>query len=466
MSHIDYARGGLCGTFNMTSDLPLLRLARRPEYQENATDASANCDRNDTDDYYSNYTLNVALFYEVYDMLNDENNELTSDDVLTASQHQGGSGTSSPVGIRDQGYTRPQPASDRQSEGTEYPSTASVARDVPMPVEPHTTHDPAVRDGTSVTEDLDGGKKVNRPAVAYHLHIHGMDDFWGADDAHLTYRSDAEMTTFNLMTSFTNQELVIHVDREVRPNLRRQPCEEDPSYSRSSCWRRCFLDFLDCSFDGSSEKPICSPTDMMWFHHLYMEVFSIYPEELFATDIPPCSCPRPCRKHRFSFFIRPGEIESTDDWFYVPVSFRPVQRIVETFVTYSFTDLLADMGGYLGLLLGYSILSIFDDLKTVVRSIFCRWSPKKDVVPADDALSVMESGSLKPCPKSGLSKTARGRLRRCFRIQARNRRTCWGVSLSVPCSTLRNTGKNKKTPLPNNGRLPVFREEPDVPSST
>ncbi|KAF0298233.1 hypothetical protein FJT64_004484 [Amphibalanus amphitrite] len=89
-----------------------------------------------------------------------------------------------------------------------------------------------------------------------------------------------EMTTFNLMTTFTNQELVINVDREVMPNLRRQPCEEDPAYSRRSCWKRCFMDYL--------------------------------------------------------------------------------------------SYLLADMGGYLGLLLGYSILSIFDDLKTLTRTVFCR----------------------------------------------------------------------------------------------
>ena len=66
---------------------------------------------------------------------------------------------------------------------------------------------------------------------------------------------------------------------------------------------------------------------------------------------------------RYNIFSRPYVLESSYTIRYIPLSFSPMVHILETKVTYGITSLLADMGGFLGLLLGYSILSVFDDVK-------------------------------------------------------------------------------------------------------
>ena len=46
-----------------------------------------------------------------------------------------------------------------------------------------------------------------------------------------------------------------------------------------------------------------------------------------------------------------------------------VSRVMVTYITYTFWDLLADMGGYLGILLGSSLLSMFGTLQESVLRV-------------------------------------------------------------------------------------------------
>ena len=223
------------------------------------------------------------------------------------------------------------------------------------------------------------GSITSRPS--YVLFVHKLDDFWGGSDEHFT-ESDWEMETFWISNDTGQQELIINTEREIVPNLSRQPCEEDPNYSRSSCWRDRFLDTLNCSLlegDNNSGKPTCTAADYFYFQYQYN--FYIYGHTFGHLEFPCSSCPRrPCVVDRYTLSTRSAAYNSRGYRLNLHVSFSPVKRTVRTYFTYELIDLLADIGGFVGLLLGYSLYSVFDDLKALVIRLFSR---RAATAPAD-----------------------------------------------------------------------------------
>ena len=216
----------------------------------------------------------------------------------------------------------------------------------------------------------------------YVLYVHKLDDFWGGLDQYFTTSSDSEMSTIWVSTG---QKLVINSERDIMPNLRRQPCEEDPNYSRSTCWRDCFLDTLNCTLlegDNTNGKPICTPADYDWFSRGSLAVADDPPDEPAYR----CSCRRACARERYSISFQPT-VDGSYEWLQYELSFSGVRRTTRTYVTYDIIDLMADIGGFIGLLLGYSLYSVFDDLKALVTRLFVRRaaSAPVDAAPADPA---------------------------------------------------------------------------------
>ena len=205
----------------------------------------------------------------------------------------------------------------------------------------------------------------------YRLHVHRLADFWGAEDIELVSLAGAEMKSVDILGVSPEQEFVIDVEREIIPNLRRRPCAEDPAYSRSTCWRNCFFDSLNCSMvndpTGKSDgKPACRAGILLW----YIKTYRVFAGEKeydigYSGSKQQCSCPRPCVLDRYVILPRASPDYSTREVIHLPLSFKPVVRVLETSVTYDIVDLLAETGGFLGLLLGYSVLSMFDDVKTL-----------------------------------------------------------------------------------------------------
>ena len=212
----------------------------------------------------------------------------------------------------------------------------------------------------------------------YDLHVHKLDDFWGGLDDHFTILSDSEMLTYEIPQTMKHQELVINIERDVRPNMRRKPCEEDPSYSRSTCWRDCFLDSLKCSLlegDNTSGKPTCTAADYSRFIDAYPSYIFFPGDRIVNGKLAfRCSCRPPCVLERYTISARPSLFD-------LAISMSPVVRTTKTYITYDIIDLLADIGGFVGLLLGYSLYSVFDDVKTLVTRLFKRRAASTHVDP-------------------------------------------------------------------------------------
>ena len=208
----------------------------------------------------------------------------------------------------------------------------------------------------------------------YILYVHKLNDFWGGSDEYFTTPFDSEMVEFWIPFDTSQRELVINIERDVMPNLRRQPCEEDPNYSRSTCWRDCFLDWLNCSLlesGNTTGKPTCTAADYRWFKGAYNHF--LY-EQVYTTDKlgVRCSCRRPCTIDRYSLSVRSGLHTSDYHSITLQVNFIPITQTTKTYVSYDIIDLLADIGGFVGLLLGYSLFSVFEDLKSLATRLFRR----------------------------------------------------------------------------------------------
>ncbi|KAF0312340.1 Acid-sensing ion channel 1 [Amphibalanus amphitrite] len=209
----------------------------------------------------------------------------------------------------------------------------------------------------------------------YELLLHGSEEFWGSPVA--------GMDTYQVTNDTTLTEVLVTVDREVRPNLRRAPCEADPAYSVTDCQRRCFFDWLHCRMEEednpNDSRPLCRGGEA--FPYDFFKWLDVYARFSAATGAPNgpnhhCQCPEPCVTDRHGFQLRPSTIPSSAEILRLSVRFEDVRRVMETYVTYAAPDLLADVGGYLGLLLGWSLLSVFSSAQAmahnVCRKVCCR----------------------------------------------------------------------------------------------
>ena len=186
-------------------------------------------------------------------------------------------------------------------------------------------------------------------AASYKVILHGNSEYWGW--------YTLNMTDCIITNETTREELVITIDREVKPNLRRAPCESDPAYNIMTCKRHCYFDRISCRMEEDADddgRPLCMASQAPdYFDSLKYDLRKGF----WQTE--DCPCPEPCTTDRFGFHLRPSFSSSDADYLRLRLSVDDVRRVIETFVTYTVWDMLADMGGYLGLLLGSSLLSLF-----------------------------------------------------------------------------------------------------------
>ena len=231
---------------------------------------------------------------------------------------------------------------------------------------------------------------IEKMKVFYTLYVHRLrEDFWGADELHFTSRSDVSLASKSLPFNGTSS-LEVSVEREIMSNMRRRPCVEDPTYSRAACWRQCFFDSLNCSMVESLEhednRPPCRAADWFWYKYEYRSfTLPIEPYKGMASGYLqrknisyPCQCPQPCLLDRYTISsVEREHTLSSDTLKIIHLSIRPMLRVIETSVTYGSVDLLSDIGGFLGLLLGYSILSAFHGIKTFLSQVLRKGKASK-----------------------------------------------------------------------------------------
>ena len=195
--------------------------------------------------------------------------------------------------------------------------------------------------------------------LTYDLIFHGQSDFIGD-----VYTEDP---TYYMSAAQRGIAITVFTDRHIQDNLRRDPCSDEPNYSKRLCERQCFFDWLNCSLqdDVEASKPRCMASDATWYKEA--EPFSVF--FAAADGLDACPCPKPCVTDSISVSIRTDYYIEDNNLTYVMIHSAATMKVLRTYLSYSFSDLMADTGGFLGLLLGSSLLSMIQLLPRPVSWI-------------------------------------------------------------------------------------------------
>ena len=157
----------------------------------------------------------------------------------------------------------------------------------------------------------------------------------------------------------------ITLTKQKKLNLPRSPCNEDPVYSFTTCVKEQLSQRIGCrlpwdKWSDQSRRTCESENEFKQFEKNYTN-FGLAEFYDILEDV---GCLKPCAYNEFKFVSSsPVEVPELPDavilW---PASKRT--QIEEEVLLYPFTSFLAEFGGALGLFLGFSFLTIWQEIKS------------------------------------------------------------------------------------------------------
>ena len=148
-------------------------------------------------------------------------------------------------------------------------------------------------------------------------------------------------------------------------NLDRSACNEDPAYSFTTCVKETLSQKIGCRlpWDKKSDqnRRLCKSENEFKQFGQYHTTLSLAE---FDDIVETIGCMKPCSYKEFKFVnSNPEEVPSSPGM----VIFWPASKntkIEEEVLLYPFTSFLAEFGGALGLFLGFSFLTIWQEIKS------------------------------------------------------------------------------------------------------
>ena len=147
-------------------------------------------------------------------------------------------------------------------------------------------------------------------------------------------------------------QINVKVNRYRSPNLRRKPCNDTPGYTVSEClslcWYRRETTRLGCAMPWMTinAKPCVFPMKY---------VVTVSSNERLLRN---CRCLPSCLDDRLDITVGESPLMKRDEISYVTIKFQYLADTRITSLSYSGQQLMSNIGGYVGLLLGTSILSL------------------------------------------------------------------------------------------------------------
>ena len=158
----------------------------------------------------------------------------------------------------------------------------------------------------------------------------------------------------------------ITLTKQKKLNLVQRPCEEDPTYSFVSCTKEQLSQRIGCRLPwdrwSEQDRKICnSGTEFKTFEQTYNFLYEAESYEI--EDL--VGCKKPCTYNEFRFVHSSAEVmpairNSVGFW----AASRKTQ-IEEEVLLYPFTSLVAEFGGALGLFLGFSFMTIWQEIRVL-----------------------------------------------------------------------------------------------------
>ena len=143
--------------------------------------------------------------------------------------------------------------------------------------------------------------------------------------------------------------------------------------------------------NGTMELPLCSKPDE-YLTYLAAYEYLIYFDTDYITKT--LNCTPSCKRVEYAIKPFKGAPQHNLDknaWVFEIFFGKDRFPIREQYYTYDFQNLLADFGGYLGLLLGYSLLGFYDMLAVLIERIFDKCSRDQ---PYEEKLKKMDKSKM------------------------------------------------------------------------
>ena len=157
---------------------------------------------------------------------------------------------------------------------------------------------------------------------------------------------------------------LITLTKQRKLNLDRSPCEEDPSYSFATCTKEKLSEKIGCRLPwdrwSKQDRKVCnSTTEFEQFEQIYAKLNLAESDEIEKI----VGCKKPCNYNEFKFVFGipetlPGQPNAVAFWAASSKTFTE-----EEVLLYPLTSFIAEFGGALGLFLGFSFVTIWQEIR-------------------------------------------------------------------------------------------------------
>ena len=161
-------------------------------------------------------------------------------------------------------------------------------------------------------------------------------------------------------------------------NQKTSPCNEDPEYDFHGCVMRSITRKVGCrppwDLGAYQDLQICEDVKKIQrFENLCMDVIL----DNLTIIVKQTKCLTPCQYNEYKFASKPDTYQ-TNGYQLVILKFPDNEVTIETEVElYSFISLVSDIGGALGLFLGFSFVMVWDEAEGVIRKMRKYWNDRK-----------------------------------------------------------------------------------------
>ena len=170
-----------------------------------------------------------------------------------------------------------------------------------------------------------------------------------------------EVKFIDINTGYMKSDISYEIFKQLR--TKDQPCIEDPTYRKDDCIvEQIHMDSLATFGCTTPYGPIkdrsCINATLM------TKAREFYDNKIMADEYS--QCPNPCSTIASTLNIQKQSEQEGDTSTLITIEFPSKVKVIQAYPAYTILSLIAEVGGYVGLFLGVSVL----DLKNVISSIY------------------------------------------------------------------------------------------------
>ena len=218
--------------------------------------------------------------------------------------------------------------------------------------------------------NLTGDKNLNTEnELGYNIYLHEKGQLWQST------RMIQGQSKPIFLPAGRELEGSFSMTEKTSINKDSEPCNNDPSYSFSSCITRhiarltgCTLDWFNSSI-GTEFLPCTTKDHLLAFNENQIRFLTASWRELSTES----GCYAKCTVNQFHFTKTKEEVANWKrDWtsaFYLTAEDTSVKK-EEEFWVFDLSDSINGIGGAMGLFLGWSLLFLFQKCASTARNLF------------------------------------------------------------------------------------------------